>query len=331
MRDHPVVSTPHSAAPAGDQPGLHASPRPSIYQHPLAYLIGLEGVALMKAFAGEFDREFTSARLAEVCRLLDAADALGEGTEIPPMTLAAGYDGWAAGYDDPENGLFAIEERALHPILDRLPAGVAVDAACGTGRHAAYLLQRGHRVYGFDASPQMLAIARTKVPDGHFVESDLRSLPLPPDSVDVVVCALALAHVEHLEPVFREAARVLRPGGHFVISDTRGHFVGSHLYPLVKRDLDGRLGYIPTWRHATSAYLRAALPDGFLVRDCQELGRSPSAVAMPTRPTTIPPRNPGAPPDVWDLHAWAPEATDATYQNEPVLIVWDFELAPAST
>jgi len=37
-----------------------------IYQHPLAYLLGLEGVALLHAFAGEYDREFTEARLAEV-------------------------------------------------------------------------------------------------------------------------------------------------------------------------------------------------------------------------------------------------------------------------
>jgi len=306
-------------------------PRPSIYQHPLAYLIGLEGVALMKAFAGEFDRSFTAARLAEVRTLLDAAELLGSGTEIPPMSLVAGYDGWAAGYDDPDNGLFPIEEPLVRAILDRLPPGIAVDAACGTGRHAAYLSQQGHQVYGFDASPQMLALARAKVPDGRFVQSDLRVLPLLADSVDVVVCALALAHVEHLEPVFREVARVLRPGGHFVISDTRGHFVGSSLYPLVRRDLDGRLGYLPTWRHETSAYLRAALPYGFVVRDCQEPLRPASPVEAQARSTPVPTLVPGEPPDVWNLHAWAPEATGATYQNASCLIVWDFELAEDSS
>jgi hypothetical protein len=36
-----------------------------IYQHPLAYLLGLEGVALLRAFDGEYGREFTEARLAE--------------------------------------------------------------------------------------------------------------------------------------------------------------------------------------------------------------------------------------------------------------------------
>jgi len=44
----------------------------------------LEGVALMKAFAGGFDRAFTEARLAEVRSLLDAGDALGTGVDVPP-------------------------------------------------------------------------------------------------------------------------------------------------------------------------------------------------------------------------------------------------------
>jgi hypothetical protein len=42
------------------------------YVHPLAYLVGLEGVALLHAFAGEYDRDFTEARLAEVRALLDS-------------------------------------------------------------------------------------------------------------------------------------------------------------------------------------------------------------------------------------------------------------------
>ena len=41
-----------------------------IYQHPLAYLLGIEGVALLRAWAGDHDREFVHARLADVRRLL---------------------------------------------------------------------------------------------------------------------------------------------------------------------------------------------------------------------------------------------------------------------
>jgi hypothetical protein len=56
-----------------------------IYQHPLAYLLGLEGVALLHAFAGDYDRDFTQARLADVRALLDSASQLGDGTAIRPI------------------------------------------------------------------------------------------------------------------------------------------------------------------------------------------------------------------------------------------------------
>jgi SAM-dependent methyltransferase len=326
-----MASMSHSPGAPSGEPPQSTSPAATIYQHPLAYLIGLQGVALMKAFAGEFDRQFTAARLTEVRALLDAAEVLGEGVEVPPMSSVDGYDGWAPTYDDPGNGIFEIEEPIVHPILDRLPVGVAVDAACGTGRHTARLAERGHQVHGFDTSSRMLAVARAKVPGARFAAADLRSLPLPDSSVDLVVCALSLAHVEHLEPVFREAARVLRTGGHLVISDTRGHFIGSTLYPLIKWDLQDRLGYIPTWRHATSDYLRAALPNRFKVRDCHEPLRPQPLVDLSSPPTPALRENPDEPPNIWDLQAWAPDATNATYQTEPCLIVWDLELEQDST
>jgi ubiquinone/menaquinone biosynthesis C-methylase UbiE len=49
--------------------------------------------------------------------------------------------------------------------------------------------------------------------------------PLPDDSADVIVCALALVHMPCLERVLSEFARVLRPGGDLVISDVHHQLV----------------------------------------------------------------------------------------------------------
>ena len=56
-----------------------------VSMHPLAHLVGLEGAALLRAFAGEYDRAFTEARLAEVRELLDSAWATH-----PGVTAGAG-------------------------------------------------------------------------------------------------------------------------------------------------------------------------------------------------------------------------------------------------
>ena len=52
-----------------------------IYQHPLAYLLGLEGIALLRAFSGAYDRDFTIARLREIRELLDSVEELGDGVD----------------------------------------------------------------------------------------------------------------------------------------------------------------------------------------------------------------------------------------------------------
>jgi len=321
------MSSPTDPRPSSQSNVVGASgARSPIYQHPLAYLVGLEGVALLKAFAGEFDREFTEARLAEVRLLLDAGVSVGNGVEVPPLATRAGYDGWAAHYDSPDNGIFLIEERYIHPILDSLPVGSVIDAGCGTGRHTAYLASRGHDVQGFDSSPGMLAIARDKVPKARFALADLCALPVEKASADALVCALALAHVENLAPVFAEAVRVLRPGGRFIISDTRGHFIGSPLYPLIEWDVHDDYGYMAGWRHSTVEYLRAALATGFRIHDVHEPLRSVPTVDLTDPPSTAPVEHPELPPDIWGLHAWAPEATNAAKRDDPALIVWDFEL-----
>src|SRR5262245_55246319 len=110
-----------------------------MYQHPLAYLLGVEGVALLRGWAGEFDKEFVEARFAEIRRLL-ANDSLVNhpGVAVARSDAVTGYRQWSATYDDERNGLFDYDEPVVYEILGAFPKGVLLDVACGTGRYAEH-------------------------------------------------------------------------------------------------------------------------------------------------------------------------------------------------
>jgi len=293
------------------------------YQHPLHYLLGMEGLALLRAYGGEHGPEFGAARIAEIRRLLDAPELSGDGVTAEPIGSIAGYRTWSRTYDRPGNGLFPIEEPFVHGIVDALPIGIALDAACGTGRHTSYLAGRGFQVIGTDSSAEMLVLARAKVPDAEFHEAPLDRIPLPDDHVDLVICALALAHLSDLKPAFAEFARVLRPGGHLIVTDIHHESVLLGSVPHV-RTANGEPRLIPSYRYRAADYLGAALPVGFEVRRCAE----------PARPTG---RSAGLMTDQirteeWDLWPWSlmeivPAATGAAANETPAAMLWHFQLA----
>lgn len=307
-----------------------------IYQDPRAYLLGLEGAALLRTFTGdrEFDREFVQARIAEVRRVL-ADDSLSDAAvEVDRLDTVAGYRLWSATYDEP-NSAFDIDEPIVKQIIDSLPAGVALDAACGTGRWAAFLAERGHQVIGVDGSPDMLAHARRRVPTGRFLNGDLYRLPVADAAVDLVVCALALTHVPDLAPVIAEFARVLRPGGHVVISDIHREAVTLGSIPHM-RDPDGRPKQLTGYRHLTGDYIRAALAAGLHLRRCEEPlnpTRAPEAEAEKSEPSATPVTlEPLGPLGPWELWPWTlmelvPEATRAASAGMPMMVIWHFQAA----
>jgi len=167
--------------------------------------------------------------------------------------MVEGYDAWARTYDIEKNPLIAIEEPRVEKLLDGLPVGNALDVGTGTGRHALRLARRGVRVMAIDQSAGMLGVARTAATaeglDIAFHEASIDDgLPFGPASFDLVVSALMLCHLPDHRPTVRECARVLRPGGHLLITD---------FHPdAVER------GWRTTFWAPGTAYLLASYPHG---------------------------------------------------------------------
>jgi len=225
--------------------------------------IGLHGLALLRASGPDA----VAGHREAIRALLTSPDATPR--ELRTLDPAAGYAAWAASYDGPGNRTVAAEEPAVRALLADLPAGVALDAGCGTGRHAAHLAALGHAVIGVDASPEMLVLARERVPGGDFRVGDLRALPVADCTAAVVVCALALSHLPDLGAV-AELARVLRPGGTLVLSNPHPFATAVLGARAWCRTPDGERVEIPEFAHSVGAYLDAFAAAGLVARRCLE-------------------------------------------------------------
>ena len=90
---------------------------------------------------------------------------------------------------EPEN------EPLFVALLDAAGVGAAtrlLDVACGSGYAARLAADRGARVSGIDATPELLAIARERTPDGDFREGGMDALPFADATFDVVSCVNGL-------------------------------------------------------------------------------------------------------------------------------------------
>lgn len=101
-------------------------------------------------------------------------------------------------------------------LLDRLglpPGALVADVACGDGASLRLLARRGLLGVGVDVEPR--AVARAPLA----VVGDAQALPLRTGAYDAVLCECAVSTFDDPAQALAEAARVLRPGGRFAMTD----------------------------------------------------------------------------------------------------------------
>lgn len=100
------------------------------------------------------------------------------------------------------------------------PGERVLDVACGTGAMTQEALTRvapDGDVIGLDASPDMLAVARRKLPDTDLREGHAEQLPFDDSAFDAVTCNFGLMFFEDRERALQEMQRVVRPGGRIAL------------------------------------------------------------------------------------------------------------------
>jgi arsenite methyltransferase len=216
------------------------------------------------------------------------------GTTDPDGTVVFGgelYDGGAA-----DGATLAAVEASLGcgvptAVADLHPGEVVLDLGSGAGADVLISARRvapGGRAIGLDMTTEMLELARRNAAEAgvtnvEFVEGFLEDVPLPDDSVDVVIsnCVINLAADKAV--VLREAARVLRPGGRFAVSDV---IADDGLDAAARSDMEKWTGCV-AGALTREQFARALADAGFVDVEIQETHRvHPNAAAAIVRART---------------------------------------------
>lgn len=145
-------------------------------------------------------------------------------TEKLIRPIREGYDRLA---DEYARRLFnELEQKPFdRERLDRFAAelngaGEVCDMGCGPGHVARYLHDRGVPAFGLDISPGMLEEARRLNPGMSFREGNMLALDIADGALTGITAFYAIVNIPKklLPVVFREMARVLKPGGHLLLA-----------------------------------------------------------------------------------------------------------------
>jgi ubiquinone/menaquinone biosynthesis C-methylase UbiE len=237
---------------------------------PAHYALGVAGIAVIRNWmiGGETARECAE-ELRTLANRFKEDPSLHFQLDIPDMSVESGYRLWANTYEDLHNPLIAVEEPIIRALIDPIPPGRALDAACGTGRYARLLHARGHNVDAVDLSPEMIERARANAPDVDFKPGSLEAIPFPDNRFDLVMCGLAMTHLPEISRAISEIARVLKIGGIAVIADHHpmaGFLGGSAIF----QDQERYYRNVKSYVHVHSEYISAFVAAGLEIQECHE-------------------------------------------------------------
>jgi len=215
--------------------------------------------------------------------------------KYPIRSVQEGYGEWAATYEDIV--LDAMDLRLLAKIQSVAWGTIqeAADLACGTGRIGVWLKQQGiSTLDGLDLTPAMLESARDKGVYRQLLLGNVLDTPFPADAYDLATMSLADEHLPDIHPLYREAARITRPNGYFVLVGYHPFFLMLSGIPTHFNSASGEPVTIQTYVHLFSDHVQAAHAAGWSLLEMHEglvdddwLAKKPKWIQYRNRPVSF--------------------------------------------
>jgi len=188
------------------------------------------------------------------------------------MSVQNSYNIWANTYDKVKNKTRDLDKKATEETLSKLDFSHVLELGCGTGKNSQWLGENSERLIAIDFSEEMLKIARQKVQMKHlsFFQHDLtETWPIQAEFMDLITCNLTLEHIRDINFIFQQAYNILKPGGHFFISELHPFKQYRGSKARFKTE-NGEQHILETHVHHVSSFTGAARLNNFKLKKLNE-------------------------------------------------------------
>lgn len=187
------------------------------------------------------------------------------------MDIQKAYNIWSEQYDTNENKTRDLEAGAIRKTLAEIQFSSCLEIGCGTGKNTAWLVTKAKQVTSVDFSEEMLAKAKEKIISDkvNFIQADItEKWKFTNQKFDIITFSLVLEHIENLDHIFSETAKVISAGGYIYIGEL--HPFKQYSGSKARFESEQGTQVLTCFNHHVSDFVQSAKKYGFDIADINE-------------------------------------------------------------